>query len=114
MPQIVEPTSTTGYLDAQRENLRGSLDEIANDIGMALRDAGLKFPIYITVPTSGNSLAMTATPLDPSDQEWQQASTIVNGIIEKTIGCGKLRAGELTCAVANTAPMSAADVTEGC
>jgi hypothetical protein len=98
-------------MDAQRDKVRKSLDEITNEIGMALRDAGLTFPIYITVPTSGNSLAMTATPLDPSDADWEQARIIVNEIIEKTIGCGKLRARELTCAVANAAPMTAADLT---
>jgi hypothetical protein len=107
MPQITEPNR----LDSQRENLRGSLDEIANDIAMALRDAGLMFPVYIAVTSSGDALATIATPLDPTDQEWQQAAAIVNGIIEKSIGCGKLRARELTCAVANAAPMTAADVT---
>jgi len=110
MPQKVEPTSTNRYLDAYRENIRKSLNEITNDIGMALRDTGLMLPIFITVPTSGNALAMTATPLDPSDQDWEQARIIVNGIIEKKLGCGKLRSRELTCAVANAAPMAAADV----
>jgi hypothetical protein len=111
MPQIVEPTSTKRYLDAHRENIRKSLDQITNGIGMALRDAGLTFPIFITVPTSGNALATIATPLDPSDEDWEHSRAIVNGIIEQTIGCGKLRSWELTCAVANAAPMAAADVT---
>ena len=107
MPQIIEPNR----LDAQREKIGKSLDEIANDIGMALRDAGLTFPIYIAVTNSGDALATIATPLNPSDQDWEQARTIINGIIEKKLGCGKLRARELTCAVANTAPMTAADLT---
>lgn len=107
MPQITEPNR----LDSQRDNLRGSLSEITNDIGTAMREAGLTFPIYITVTNSGDALAMVATPLDPLNQEWQQAAAIVNGIIEKTIGCGKLRSRELTCAVANTAPMAVAEVT---
>jgi hypothetical protein len=98
-------------LDTLRENTRKSLNEMTNDIGMALRDAGLMFPIFITVPTSGVALATIATPLDPSDQDWENVRAIVNGIIEKKLGCGKLRSRELTCAVANAAPMTAADVT---
>jgi len=111
MPQIEEPTSTNRYLDAQRNQIRKSIDEITNDISMALRDAGLTFPIYIAVTNSGDALATIATPLDPSDQDWENVRAIVNGVIEKTIGCGKLRSRELTCAVANAAPMTAADVT---
>src|SRR5271169_3076677 len=110
MPQIAEQTLTNRYLDAQRENIKKSLDEITNDIGIALRDAGLTFPVFITVPTSGNALATIATPLDPSDEDWEHTRAITNRIIEKRLGCGKLRARELTCAVANMAPMSAADV----
>ena len=94
-----------------RETMCQSLNVITNDIGTALRDAGLTFPIFLTVPTSGHALATIATPLDPSDQDWEQAKIIVNRIIEKRLGCGKLRSRELTCAVANAVPMTAADVT---
>ena len=31
-------------LDAQRDIIRQSLDQITNDIGMAMRDVGLTFP----------------------------------------------------------------------
>ena len=55
------------HLYSQRETIRQSLDAIGNDIGMAMRDVGQTFPVYITVGTSGNSLATIATPLDPSD-----------------------------------------------
>src|SRR5271169_5735340 len=101
MPQIA-----ANHLDTLRGNISQSLNEITNDIGMDLRDAGLMFPLYITVPTSGNALAMIATPFDPSDQDREQARMIVNGIIEQRLGCGKLRARELTCAVANATPMA--------
>ena len=60
-------TSTDDRLDAQRDIIRESLNEIATDIGMAMRDEGLHFPVYITVRNSGDSLATIATPLDPSD-----------------------------------------------
>ena len=100
-------------LDAQREIIRSNLTEIAADIGMAMRDAGLNFPVFLTVRDSGDSLATIATPLDPSDQDWQRTSAIVCQIMGKKIGGSKLRSRELLCAVANAAPMSASEVTAG-
>jgi hypothetical protein len=97
-------------LCTQRSIIRESLDEIVNDIGMAIPDAGLHFPVFMTVRDSGDSLATIATPLDPSDDDWSRASEIVCQIIQKKIGGGPLRSRELLCAVANAAPMSAAEV----
>jgi hypothetical protein len=62
MPGIADPDR----LDAQREIIRLSLDAITDDIGIALRDADLKFPIFITVPASGDAVETLATPLDPT------------------------------------------------
>ena len=59
-------------LSAQRDIIRQSINEIANDIGMKMRDVGLTFPLYITVRNSGDALVTIATPLDPSDSDWQQ------------------------------------------
>ena len=47
---------TNDRLDAQRDIIRQSLDAIVNDIGMAMRDVGLTFPLYITVRNSGDAL----------------------------------------------------------
>jgi hypothetical protein len=64
----------TDGIDAKRDIIRHSLPELVNDIGMAMRDADLRFPAYITVRDSGHSLATIATPLDPSDEDWSRAS----------------------------------------
>jgi hypothetical protein len=48
-------------IESQREAIRGSLDEIASDIGVVMRDEGLHFPVYITVRDHGDSLATIAT-----------------------------------------------------
>lgn len=98
-------------LDAHRDIIRKSLHSIANEIAMALRDVGLTFPIFITIPNSGHALVSLATPLDPSDSQWSHASQIACQIIGKWTGCEKLRSRGLHCAVANAAPISAADVT---
>jgi hypothetical protein len=97
-------------LDAQREIIRQSLDEITNDIGMAMRDLGLTFPLYMTVRNSGDALVTIATPVDPSTADWQKASEIVCRILEEKVGCGQLRGQELPCAIANAGMINAADV----
>lgn len=100
-------------LNTQRDIIRQSLDEIANDIGVAMRDAGLTFPVYITMTNSGDALATIATTAEPSDADWQPALAIVCRVIEQKVGCGRLRGQELPCATANAGVINAADVTAG-
>ena len=87
MPQTVEPTAP----EAQRAVIRLALDEIAAEVGVALRGAQFDFPVYLTVPTSGDSLATMACPLDPSDTQWSHASAIVCRIIGQRLGDIRLR-----------------------
>jgi hypothetical protein len=108
-----DDTQRDDRLDAQRKIIRASLNEIAKEVGMIMRDEGLRFPVYITVKNSGDSLATIATTLDPTDAEWSRAAEIVCEVIGNRIGSGKLCGRELPCAVANAAPMSAAEVTAG-
>ena len=46
MNQIDPETGSNMRLDAQRDIIRQSLDVVINDIGMAMRDVGLTFPVY--------------------------------------------------------------------
>ena len=103
--------STDDTLDAQRDIIRQSLDAITNDIGMAMRDVGLTFPLYITVRNSGDALVTIATSLDPSDEQWQHAREIVCRTLEERVGCGRLGGRELACAIANAGAINALDVT---
>ena len=111
MNEIDPQTESDDTLHAQRDIIRQSLDAITNDIGMAMRDVGLAFPLYITVRNSGDALVTIATPFDPSDADWQQASAIVCRTLEERIGCVRLRGRELACAIANAGAINAADVT---
>jgi hypothetical protein len=61
------PAKIADDLDAQRAILTKSIDNIAGEIGIALKGAALPFPVYLSIRTSGDSLATIATPLDPSD-----------------------------------------------
>ena len=111
MNEIDPQTESDDKLNAKRDIIRQSLDAIANDIGMAMRDVGLTFPVYMTVRNSGDALVTIATPLDPSDSDWQQASAIVCRTLEERVGCGRLRGRELACAIANAGMINATDVT---
>ena len=105
MPQLIEPTTP----DAQREVIRQSLDDLANEVAIALREAHLDFPVFLTVPNSGDSLATMACPIDPSDGDWSHASAIVCRVIGQRLGDVRLSGRPMICAVAN-ATMGAADV----
>jgi hypothetical protein len=97
MPQIIEPMTP----DAQREVIRLALNDIVAEVGAALRNAQLDFPVYVAIPNSGQSVATVATPLDPSDTQWSQATAIVRRIIGRQLGDVRLRGRPLHCAVAN-------------
>jgi hypothetical protein len=106
---IHQEASTDDTPEARRAIIRPMLDAIAFDIGMELRDAHLDFPVYITVPSSGRSIATIATPLDPSTEDWAYAMAIACRIIEKQLDDVRLRSRPLACAMAN-ARIGAADV----
>jgi hypothetical protein len=107
MPQI-----TPDDLGLQRDSIRGSLNEINNDIATEMRDAGFGgIPFYMVIPNSGAALATLPTPLDDvPDGEWSQILEIACRVIQRRIVSGKLCSRELTCSAINTA-ITPADVT---
>ena len=105
----LEPTDDD-ELETQRSIIRQSLDEIAEELGVAMRAANLHYPIGLTVPISGEALVTMVTPVDPSDDDWSHATAIVRQIVSRRLGGIRLRSRPLTCAMAN-APMNAAEIT---
>src|ERR1700729_206938 len=97
-------------LETQRLNVRQSFDEIVTDIGIAMRDAHLTFPLGITIPSSGHAIVTVVSPGDPPDDEWEQASTIVQQVVGKRLGGIRLRSKHLSCAMVN-ATISGAEIT---
>jgi len=110
MKSTDQPDKTADDLDAQRAILTESIDNISREIGIALKDTDLHFPGYISVRTDGNSLATFATPLDPSDTDWDHATTLVCQVLGRWVGCDKLIGRPLVCAVANAARISASEL----
>ena len=78
-------------LEAVRMILRQSLDQIAADVGIALREAGLSYPVYMTVPNSGDALATLITSANPPQGDWEKATMIFLEIIGGHLGEVKLR-----------------------
>ena len=64
-------------LETQKSIIQQSLDEIASELGLAMRDANLDYPVGLTVPISGEALITMVTPVDPSDDDWSHATAIV-------------------------------------
>ena len=110
MDETSQQSEEIDHRYVQRDIIRQSLNEIANDLSMEMRDAALDFPVYMTVPNGGHSLATIATPRDPPDEDWEKVTAIVCRILQKRIGGGRLRGTELTCVIA-PGSMAAADVT---
>jgi hypothetical protein len=120
MPQLPElfdydlntPTEDD-WLDERREQLKLSLDQIAAEITVVLKDEGFGFPIFLTVPSSGEATMTIATPLDPSDEDWARATEIVCRLVGARIGSQGLRSRPVPCA-ASGMPMGAADLYPAC
>jgi hypothetical protein len=112
MPMINQPELSRD-LDRQRVILTASINQIAAEVEVALRDAGIGFPVYIAVRDSGDSIATIATPTDPTDDDWKRASAIACKVIGEWVGCDRLRGRELACAIANVSRISASELTDG-
>jgi hypothetical protein len=97
-------------VEADREIIRPLLDDIAQEVGNKLREAGLSLQVFLTVPRSGNAIATMATPADPSTDVWLSVIRIVSKIVSDRLDGTVLRSRELPCAMADTT-MSAADLT---
>src|SRR5579872_4129338 len=50
-------------LKAHREDIRGSLDEIAVEVETALRHARLNFPVFLVIPNTGNAILILQSQL---------------------------------------------------
>jgi hypothetical protein len=100
-------------LEAKRDTIRRSVNEIAADLNSALVAAGLACPIYLCVPASGDAIVTFACPLDPDDNECDRITEIVREIVGKKIGAARLTTRELACAIGGGATIGGAEVTIG-
>ena len=113
MPTIIQDDSLTDdKIEGEREIIRKALTEIVQEVGNRMREAGLTYPVFMTVPSSGNAIMTMATPVDQSNDgcdEWPQITAIIQKILSDRLDGVALWSHELPCAMVNT-PMNAADV----
>jgi hypothetical protein len=99
-------------IDGEREIIRQALDDIAQEVGNKLREAALNFPVFLTVPRSGNAIVTMATPADPQTDIWLKVVQIVSEIVSERLGSMVLQSRELPCAMVSASEtMSGADLT---
>jgi len=109
-PTFQPDMSADDHTEKKREIIRDGLSEIVLEVGNRLREAGLNCPIFLTVPNSGDAVAMMATPLDPSDEDWTHAGEIVRTTVSERLNELKLRNREMICGAANHA-IGSAEIT---
>jgi hypothetical protein len=96
--QTLEPSEWVGDEDVARERARTMLDQIAQQASQALADAGIDLPVFFMIPNSGDSILTYGTVTDPPHELWEQVSQIVSSIVRGTVGLGRVRCREITCA----------------
>jgi hypothetical protein len=114
--QKLEPTDDSEFnlshenaIEAEREIIRQSLDAIASDVAMAMRDVGLHYPIGLAVPGSGNSVANILCPVDPPDDDWSHITAIACAVLAKKLGGKSFRGLPIVCAM-TSATMGVAEI----
>jgi hypothetical protein len=79
-------------VEAKRKVIRQSLAEITAEVENALRDANLRSPVSLVVPTR-HSLVTIGSPVDVPTEEWLRISAIVREILGQKLGghglCGR-------------------------
>lgn len=95
-----------------RDTIREQLDALAAAVQLALQDANLAQPVFFSVPSSGEAILIFASPLDPSDADWNRISAIVNAIVGERTGVVGLTARDLPCSIA-AGTMAVADLQAG-
>jgi hypothetical protein len=81
--QEQQDPSDDGYLEAQKSIIRQSFDEIVTDIGIEMRRAHLRFPLGITIPSSGSAFVTMVTPADDGDVSEARLGT---GVRDRSAG----------------------------
>jgi hypothetical protein len=63
MPVIIDGASETNdRTEDEREIIRKALTEIVQEVGAKMRAADLTYPVFMTVPSSGDAIMTFATP----------------------------------------------------
>ena len=102
-------SATDDKVEAKRKIIRRSLDEIIAEVEATLRNADLRHPINIVVP-SRHSLVTIASSRDLPPDEWSRMFAIVREVLSRKLGAKGLRGRPLTSGMAKVTTDAAADI----
>jgi hypothetical protein len=102
---------TKDIIERRQELIRQSLDQIAAELEREMLQVGLNFPVYLSVPNSGEALISFITSEHPPFREWEEVTAILSRLISSRLSGANLRSVDRAWAVVNSKPASAADVT---
>jgi hypothetical protein len=112
-PEQIQSLSFDHELEIERSIVRQSLAGILSEIEQTTRDAGLGYPIGLTVPSSGDAVMTILTTDDPSDQDWSRVTKIACEVLSRKLGDVPLRCRPLPCAITGT-KADAGDLVQEC
>jgi hypothetical protein len=98
------------YRADRRQRLTAALPQIAAEVTAALANANIRIPIFFSVPSSGGSLLTFATPVDPTEYDWDAATALICEIVGRKVGIEHLYSRHIPCVAAGLA-LDAADVS---
>jgi len=93
MQSTDQPDKTADDLDAQRAILTKSIDDVAGEIAIALKDAGLHFPVHISVRQAATLWQRlphrSIRPTTTGNMQWQSsAKSLEDGSAPKSCMVG--------------------------
>jgi hypothetical protein len=83
---------------AHRERAKAELDQIAQQVRLALAELGIDIPLFFIVPNSGDAIVTFGTITDPPDTEWSRVGEVVGSIVAQSCGLRGTRRREVVCA----------------
>lgn len=97
--QTLEPSEWTDDDDVadHRARAKAELVQIAQQVNRALQEGGIDLDLFITIPSSGDSILTFGTLGDPDDHLWTRVGEIVSSILRQTVGLDHTRCREVVC-----------------
>jgi hypothetical protein len=95
-----------------RARAAAELDQITQQVKLALIERGIDMPVFFIIPHSGDVIVTFGTITDPPDDEWNHLSEIVTAIVRQSVGLDRTRCRHVLCAATHSiadhqpAPMS--------
>jgi hypothetical protein len=74
-----------------RARAAAELDQITQQVKLALIERGIDMPVFFIIPHSGDAIVTFGTITDPPDDEWNHLSEIVTAIVRQSVGLDRTR-----------------------